>query len=314
MAYKLQLDQPLSIDIKRIAEEQASKALVGLYTIQQASDNYDAFSQVLDEEVHEVRKLLKKSRGLLRLVRDELGEDVYKRENTCYRDVGRLFSDLRDHFVMVKTLEKQQDSAGGLSDAFLDEVRSALEAKHEAARRSQYHDNERIRHAIVELEMARTRISTWPLQEDGYEAIRKGLWRTYKRGRKRMRKAYDDPKPARFHELRKRIKYHWYHMRILKPLWSPVLKSVAKEIHNVSDYLGDYHDIAELQQTLAGLRGVGDDDQMLLLHAMLSRRQQHLISAAKSICASIYVESPKRFSNRIGGYWAIAMQSTKAAS
>jgi hypothetical protein len=43
---------------------------------------------------NEVRKCFKKVRAAIRLVRKELGDDVYRETNYCLRDAGRLLSDM----------------------------------------------------------------------------------------------------------------------------------------------------------------------------------------------------------------------------
>lgn len=59
----------------------------------------------------------------------------------------------------------------------------------------------------------------WRLEECGFPAIEPGLVRTYRRARKALRTAYATPTPEHFHEWRKRVNYHWYHLRLLCELW-----------------------------------------------------------------------------------------------
>src|SRR5688572_33912 len=58
-----------------------------------------------DKAVHDVRKRFKEIRGTLRLVRDELGEKTFRKENRTYRDAARPLSEMRDSKVMVDTLD-----------------------------------------------------------------------------------------------------------------------------------------------------------------------------------------------------------------
>src|SRR5258705_4210525 len=60
---------------------------------------------VSDKAVHDVRKRFKEIRGTLRLVRDELGEKTFRKENRAFRDAGRPLSELRDAKVLVDTLD-----------------------------------------------------------------------------------------------------------------------------------------------------------------------------------------------------------------
>ncbi len=55
-----------------------------------------------DDVVHDLRKRCKRVRALLRLVRDSLGEDVYKSENRVLRDAARGLSPVRDAVVLIE--------------------------------------------------------------------------------------------------------------------------------------------------------------------------------------------------------------------
>jgi len=61
-----------------------------------------------DTPVHETRKHLKKARAALRLVKKEIGRGLFKRQDHCLRDVGRLISDIRDAEVRLQTVRQLQ--------------------------------------------------------------------------------------------------------------------------------------------------------------------------------------------------------------
>jgi CHAD domain-containing protein len=62
--------------------------------------------------IHSARKDLKKLRSAIRLVRSELGEDLFRGENRRYRDAGRTLGQSRDAEVKIKTLEALQERFG----------------------------------------------------------------------------------------------------------------------------------------------------------------------------------------------------------
>src|SRR5712691_7867861 len=96
MAFELKQDEELGHAIRRIVGERIDDALdVMRRQRRRPSDNL----------VHEVRRGLKKARGALRLVRGELGERRFDRENRAFRDAGRPLSDVRDAKVLVDTLD-----------------------------------------------------------------------------------------------------------------------------------------------------------------------------------------------------------------
>ena len=53
-----------------------------------------------------------------------------------------------------------------------------------------------------------------------------------------------------FHEWRKRVKYHWYHCRLLKNLYKPLMKARRDEAKHLADLLGDDHDLSMLDLLL----------------------------------------------------------------
>ena len=55
----------------------------------------------LGTAVHETRKSLKRLRATVRLGRDELGDEAYRRENVAFRDAGRRLGGARDSRVLL---------------------------------------------------------------------------------------------------------------------------------------------------------------------------------------------------------------------
>jgi hypothetical protein len=59
----------------------------------------------LGTAVHETRKSLKRLRATVRLARDELGDEVYRRENVAFRDAAGRLGGARDSQVLLETLD-----------------------------------------------------------------------------------------------------------------------------------------------------------------------------------------------------------------
>jgi len=81
MAYQLKENESLIEGLRRVGQEEQQETLEAL-----TSDNPH-------KGVHEARKHLKKLRALIRLVRDELGHEQYKKRNNFFRDIGRHCKD-----------------------------------------------------------------------------------------------------------------------------------------------------------------------------------------------------------------------------
>src|ERR1700754_513291 len=96
MAFRIKKNESASAGVRRVAEEPIDGA-VGLIEKEGSAPA---------ETVHELRKELKKFRAVLRLVRDEAGDEVFQRDNGAARDLGRKLSPVRDAAVRVSALDR----------------------------------------------------------------------------------------------------------------------------------------------------------------------------------------------------------------
>src|ERR687888_223363 len=63
-----------------------------------------------------------------------------------------------------------------------------------------------------------------------------------------------EPADAAVHEWRKRSKDLWYHLRLLRDGRREVLAPAADRAHELSDLLGDHHDLAVLAEDVKARR------------------------------------------------------------
>ena len=305
MSYRLELNESLPDGIKRIVKEQIDQALEQLRESPEGRN----------EAVHDARKRFKKIRAVLRLVRDEIGEKVYKSENVCFRDASRRLSAVRDSYVMVETVDDLRERfSDQLASNVFDDARQSLMARHQESIEQLLDEEGRMEEVAATIETARRRVEDWPVEWEEFVAIYGGLRRVYKRGRNRLAKAYAEPSPEKFHEWRKRVKYLWYHARILQPLWPDLLDELADQLHDLSDFLGDDHDLAELRQTVIVQPEMFEDERDLqALIALIDRRRAELEAAARPLGERIYVEKPAEFVDRMAAYWLIWREQARSA-
>ncbi len=293
MSYRLEPHESINDGIKRIVHEQIDKALREL-----RGDTDDD----RDEAVHSARKRFKKIRAALRLVRDDVGKTLYKRENVTYRDLGRDLSDVRDAQVLIETVDtlREHFDAQVYARAF-EQTRSYLVDHHERVKTRHLDRQDRMEKVIAILSEARQRVDDWPIGS-GWSAVEEGLHRVYRRGFKARKESYDEPSVETFHDWRKRVKYLWYHTRILRDSWKPLLKKYASEVHDLSDDLGDDHDLALLHHTLQ-TRDLGDATELEALLGLIEKRSEQLRSAAAPLARRLYAEAPDDFVERTRRYW-----------
>jgi len=292
-SYRIDPGAPVPGEIRRVACGRIDHALDEL---RGNSDSSRA------ESVHEARKDMKKLRALLRLMRGELGDEVYAHENACFRDTARQLSGVRDADVMILTLADLERRYGELPGAAR-RLRPALVAHRFRVSAGSMRPG--VQTAIDTLVEARARVEHWPLYTDGFEAFEEGLWRSYRRGRKAYRRAQEEPSPEHMHEWRKRVKDLWYHVSLLQEAWRPVMSALADEAHELSDRLGDEHDVSVLiewaHRHASALNGA---DPMLRGFDVIGHsRRRELQHEAFDYGARLYADKPSRFVSRIEGWW-----------
>ena len=201
------------------------------------------------ETIHEVRKIFKKIRGVLRLVRDTT--DQYQSWNTFFRDEARKISDIRDTTSMMEAIDLLYDQYGDklYKNAFsrirtkLDEIRLRQKNIFLVEENVLQEINERIILKCDDLKKLSIEI-------DSFHDVLPGVKRTYKRGRKAFKKAAGTKSPEDFHEWRKRVKYLRYQLRTIYHTWPLIWEAWEDELHDLSDCLGNDRDLFMLQNFL----------------------------------------------------------------
>ena len=257
------------------------------------------------EGVHEARKRFKMVRSVLRLARPTIGELTFALENAWYRDTGRTLSSVRDAVAMMESLDAlRRRFSREMAPALADGIRRGLEERlREAA-----HDDEGMRRNAAKvadaLRGAALRVKDWTLEDRGFGTIGPGLERVYRQGRDRMRAALEDPTDERLHEWRKRVKDHWYHVRLLRNLWPRVLDAYRHEMKSLSEALGDDHDLSLLGPLVQGAPDAfGGRDAVDDFLEFAGIRRRELQDRARLLGRHIYAEKPRHLVSRFRARW-----------
>lgn len=282
MAYRLiRKDASVESAVRRIAREQIDAAV-------QAIDDPAAAPVAA---IHELRKYCKKVRGLLRLVRPTFAD--YATENAAFRDIARGVSPMRDADVLIATYDdvvaryadQVERPALGVIRRRLMLRRKALASGHDPATL--------LAQCRQPLLQAAERAGEWRLDADGFAAMHDGLRKTYRRARKAMRDAKRSPSPDNFHAWRKRCKDHWYHARLLRPIWPEPMRAHADCAGALGDVLGGHHDLAVFGETLAARPGdFGNAAGVEVMVGLVRSRLAALEADAFALGARLLAEAP----------------------
>ncbi|TFF17611.1 CHAD domain-containing protein [Jiella endophytica] len=305
MAYQIRPSRPLDAEFRKVAIAQIDRALADLR--REEGD--------IDAAIHEARKRFKKLRGLVRLIRPADAE-LYAALNASFREGAGGLSGARDKAALIEALGDLNRHFGEeLSGDPLASVRERLVAERDAASAKPEEIAGAVRRAIGALEQARPLIEAFQLGGGKREIKRagrvlgRGAGKTHGRARQALKRAEKSREADDLHELRKRVKYHWMHLRLLSPAWPEAFKPAVDLAKQIADDLGRDHDYSvlrgEIRQEPAAF---GDEATLSLLIALLDRRQSELRETSLSAARKLLAEESDAFERRIERLYRLAAQ------
>jgi CHAD domain-containing protein len=291
MAFRFKLGEAIEKGFHRIGVEQIERARAQLSAHQEPAI-----------EVHEARKCIKRTRALLRLGRIGLGETVYRAENAHFRSIAAALSSARDDHVLLETILKLIAADDGKTGAALARLKEAvlaqrfLEPNGVATGRVD---------ATAALERALRRFRRLTLEPDTFETLEQGLVRNYRKAVKRRNAAYVEGTDEAFHNWRKCVQTHQRHMALLSKPWPPLFEAHVEAARELSQILGDDHDLAVLRQRISALPAdMLSADDIKEIEGLIAAQQRSLRLAAKPRGDIVFAERPKAHGRRIAAIWA----------
>ncbi len=263
-----------------------------------------------EKAIHTARKAIKRERSLVRLIRGALPREERRHENAALRDAAQILSGARDAAALVATVDALSERfAGQLPERAFTAIRDALQTDRDGQEAAQALTAQ-ADGVAAELTAIRERTGDWEITTDGWRALQDGLVRSYARGREAFASGRRGGSVEALHEWRKRAKDLWYHSRLLAEVCGPAIAGQAKDAHALADLLGDEHDLAVLDQTLAnGLPAPVDVDGV---RELIAHRRAELRAEALRIGGRVYAEKPNAFRRRMRRIWQ-ASRSTPTA-
>lgn len=290
MTYSWNNEQTAIDNLRRIATNEIDMAI-------ETADS----RRPISERVHEARKACKRVRALLRLVRPRIGK-TYRHENDAIRDAARLLSDLRNRRSVIESYDLLMNRFDEeLDRRTFGPVRAALTRAQQEAEGDQAASQ--LEQFVSQMTKVRNRVSTWSVDADDDKAWRDGVVKTYRRASKRMTDAKQENSVEAFHEWRKRVKYHRHHIELLEPMFERAMTARAKAAKDLTDILGDAHDLALLSKEIARTDGFGDSERQAALEELSARYLGELRAAALSLGRRMFVDDPKTIGARWRAYW-----------
>ena len=258
-----------------------------------------------DDPVHETRKEMKRTRAGLRLLREALGETAYRRLNRLMRDAARPLTPIRDAKVLRDALDNLVQQAGkSVQGNRLSESRQALLQEHRLSRDKL--SNKDLNAISTRLQEVKQHLRGLPDSRLDHAPTDAALKRAYKKAKRAFALAEKDPSNEHLHEWRKQVKYHFHQLEFVQPLKPKRIGAAIKQAHQLSDHLGDDHDLAILHEKIAlhstqaqASSGTVATDALI---KELKRQRAKLQRNSYRLGKQLYADKPKQVTKQIGKY------------
>jgi len=249
--------------------------------------------------VHEARKSFKKIRALLKLCRTSESK-AWKIHNRIFRDHGRRIAILRDHEAVVEALEKiitsHQEDVSFPGETFR-AARALLVARNRSLLQSLRLKKCDPRTAVVASISATTEdFRQWRIPQNTVGELTGNFRRTYRAGRRIYRHHLIGRGAHAFHEWRKRVKYHTYHLQLLEHFLPLSPRSNLGDFNRLAKTLGDLQDLEIIARALVGPSpGSSAFAQIQALTLHLSGEKKALQKMALRAGRALYHLPPQKY-------------------
>jgi CHAD domain-containing protein len=204
-----------------------------------------------EKNVHDVRVLMKKSRALLKLLKGQVDETVFKREYSAYREAGRRMRYWRETSVHRKILKgfkkKKPEIFQNLTgNTFID----GLMEKTDKGDNQQEVSAENTISVINLLKKAIFRLRFINLSDLDPVKMLRQLESAYLAAGKCFLIARNDSRSVNIHDFRKKTKDLLYQLVFFRALKPKAVRALEKKLDSIGQNLGKYNDLAVLVETI----------------------------------------------------------------
>lgn len=275
--------------VNRLArDEPAARGLLRLlaFEVDAAVDDLKAIGpQTAPPLVHRIRKRLKKSRTIVRVLRPALGVHA-EPLGARLRDATRALAGSRDATVLATTavrLARRMDEP---------EHRALLEAIASAAQErahTHHHTPADLGTAMKDIVEARQILAKLRVPREADEPVVDRAALVYRRARRGWHAAEQHTDVDTLHDWRKRVKDRLHVARLFEDRWPERRDARTAKLDRLGEVLGDDHDLALVAEALPTEGAAAES-----LRAAIDARRARLADKAFAMAQDLFAERPKR--------------------
>lgn len=250
--------------------------------------------------IHELRKNIKKIRGILRLMRYEIGGKKYRKLNRKYRQLAQDIAVLRDDTSQIELLSGMlpKDKSAIVRRSINRAIRT-IETKRKTAFKDFYTNDQ---HQYISREFNDLNIKNQELNISGNPDlfILKGLYKIHSNALKAFRATLSTNDAEVYHNLRKQVKYLMYNLRIISPANPIFFKAYLSKLNQLSTLLGKLHDLDLFnehihQRTIIQFKPEEKKEMLKIIYG----NRYYLKKRIRLIGSQVFDKKSKDFRNRL---------------
>lgn len=295
MAFRLTPGADITQSVKDIGREQLDRSL----------SRFSAKSRK-GNPVHETRKAMKRLRALLHLVKPVMSKSDFRRDEARIKQIARSLSGVRDVQAMEETLLKLEASEpASVKSPVQTALRAHLSEKRAAAEKKL--TSASLTKTRKLLREARKSFDELRLRENDFKALAQTIKADYRKARRSFQRAYELREDEAFHDWRKYVQRHWRQLLLIAPSWPRAMKPHIALARDLSEVLGDDHDLYVLIAYINTDRSTfGSDEEVDWFLGLCRKRQADLREVARHMGTRLLAEKPSSLAARLRAYWTTA--------
>jgi len=246
----------------------------------------------ITESVHLIRKRLKLYRALLKLLKHRSDPDEYEAANEKLRNLGRVFSELRDAHVrdnMFDTFLTEQ-----VFISYEDIIRKLrVENSNQCERLlRQLSANGSPFQTLADEIKQKSPAASFIEALDGSAPIEEGFISAYKKARKAYKTCFLHPSADLLHEWRKRVKDLQYQCELMPWIAESMPVNFYQDLIRLAELLGEDQDINNLISWIDSKAGVLENDERAAISSLLKSRRNNLDGMIEQLGKTLFQDEP----------------------
>lgn len=138
-------------------------------------------------------------------------------------------------------------------------------------------------------------IDRLPIDDRSATSVTRAISRTYAKARAVMKKAHRSNHPEDYHGWRKWVKYHGYHLQLLRKVLPDVSKSQRTFCKRLGELLGDHHNLFVLRALLLNEPAFDEcPAARKTFIRLIDRRTQKIEQASRRLGKKLFAKKPSK--------------------